>query len=222
MKKIKNCSLCEKPGGKIIFEDSFCRIIIPDENIFGLQRIIWNQHVKEISELNQEELNHLFKKVCFVENSIKKTFSPNKINIASLGNHVPHLHLHIIPRWKTDPWWPNSIWQNLPSIKWKKINSSSDIFLTISSWEKTKFLVNKLRKKISFVEVKNDNKQIFDDFDKISRHAVLKIKDKIIGSGRLNQKGEIDNIFFLDEYKKDKFINIIKNCLIEECQRLKI
>jgi len=35
---------------------------------------------------------------------------PDKINLASLGNQVPHLHWHVIPRFKDDPHWPFAIW----------------------------------------------------------------------------------------------------------------
>ncbi len=36
------------------------------------------------------------------------TLNPDKINIAALGNMVPHLHIHIIPRFINDPWWPGA------------------------------------------------------------------------------------------------------------------
>jgi diadenosine tetraphosphate (Ap4A) HIT family hydrolase len=47
-----------------------------------------------------------------IEKIIKETIKPDKINIASLGNYVPHLHIHIIPRYKDDSWYPDSIWSN--------------------------------------------------------------------------------------------------------------
>src|SRR5690606_2355325 len=35
---------------------------------------------------------------------------PDKINLASLGNVVPHLHWHVIPRWHDDRHFPNAVW----------------------------------------------------------------------------------------------------------------
>jgi diadenosine tetraphosphate (Ap4A) HIT family hydrolase len=35
---------------------------------------------------------------------------PDKINLASLGNVVPHLHWHVIPRFVDDPHFPNPVW----------------------------------------------------------------------------------------------------------------
>ena len=50
-------------------------------------------------------------------------FKPDKVNIASFGNMVPHLHWHIIPRFEVDRHYPNPIWgevthpEYLPSAK---------------------------------------------------------------------------------------------------------
>ncbi|GAB3263890.1 hypothetical protein GCM10027296_39740 [Chitinimonas naiadis] len=45
-----------------------------------------------------------------VEEVLRHELQPDKINLASLGNVVPHLHWHIIPRWRDDPHFPSPIW----------------------------------------------------------------------------------------------------------------
>jgi diadenosine tetraphosphate (Ap4A) HIT family hydrolase len=45
-----------------------------------------------------------------VEEILKVIFKPEKINLASLGNKTPHIHWHVIPRFKEDPHFPNSYW----------------------------------------------------------------------------------------------------------------
>jgi len=45
-----------------------------------------------------------------VEEVLRKIFNPEKINLASLGNKTPHIHWHVIPRFKEDPHFPNSHW----------------------------------------------------------------------------------------------------------------
>lgn len=45
-----------------------------------------------------------------VEEILRKVFNPEKINLASLGNKSPHIHWHVIPRFKDDPHFPNSHW----------------------------------------------------------------------------------------------------------------
>jgi diadenosine tetraphosphate (Ap4A) HIT family hydrolase len=45
-----------------------------------------------------------------VETVVRQLFSPDKINLASFGNVVPHLHWHIIPRWGDDRHFPEPVW----------------------------------------------------------------------------------------------------------------
>ena len=45
-----------------------------------------------------------------VEEVIASAMKPVKINLESLGNQVPHLHWHIIPRYEDDPYFPDSVW----------------------------------------------------------------------------------------------------------------
>jgi diadenosine tetraphosphate (Ap4A) HIT family hydrolase len=44
------------------------------------------------------------------ETAVVRAVQPDHINIASLGNVMPHLHWHIIPRYRTDPRWGGPIW----------------------------------------------------------------------------------------------------------------
>jgi len=45
-----------------------------------------------------------------IEKGLRKLLAPDKINLASLGNKTPHLHWHIIPRYKDDNHFPGAIW----------------------------------------------------------------------------------------------------------------
>jgi len=101
-----NCPLC-KANEDIIYEDSFLRVVLVDE-IDGYIRVITQKHIKEFSELSDEEAVTLSLTVKKIEKAMIKLLNPDKINIASLGNMVPHLHIHIIPRYINDPWWPGA------------------------------------------------------------------------------------------------------------------
>jgi diadenosine tetraphosphate (Ap4A) HIT family hydrolase len=48
--------------------------------------------------------------VCKVEQVLREVMQPDKINLASLGNMTPHLHWHVIPRFKSDKHFPQPIW----------------------------------------------------------------------------------------------------------------
>ncbi len=116
------CPLCSFENENIIFKNSLFRIILVDE-IPGYIRLITNKHIKEISELDDKELFLITKTIKEIEKIVIKIISPDKINIASLGNYVPHLHFHIIPRFKNDPWWPDSTFCNKKrEFKYPKID----------------------------------------------------------------------------------------------------
>lgn len=105
------CVLCNEPGGEILWQDDFCRVVLADEAGYpGFCRVILKQHVAELSDLNLADRNRLMQLVVDVEMAIRNTLQPDKINLACLGNMVPHLHWHIIPRFKTDRHFPASVW----------------------------------------------------------------------------------------------------------------
>ena len=102
-----SCPLCFPKNENIIYQNDFFRVILVDD-IPGYIRVITNKHIKEFSDLSDEEATRLMLAVKKIEKAIIKTLNPDKVNIAMLGNMVPHLHVHIIPRFKNDPWWPNA------------------------------------------------------------------------------------------------------------------
>lgn len=106
-----SCRLCEEEGGSLIWSGIDCRIVqVSDPGLPGFCRVIWHQHVTEMSGLNPSQRDLLMRVVVGVEGVIASTMKPAKINLASLGNQVPHLHWHIIPRYEDDPYFPDSIW----------------------------------------------------------------------------------------------------------------
>jgi len=107
----KECDLCSNPGGELIWQDEFCRVVrIDDMDYPGFCRVILNRHVTEMTDLLRKEQERLMAVVLIVEQAVRDVMQPDKINLASLGNKVPHLHWHVIPRYKKDRNFPNSIW----------------------------------------------------------------------------------------------------------------
>ncbi len=100
-----SCPLCNLQN--YFFKNSLFQVILVDE-IPGYIRIITNRHIKEFSDLSDEEAIKITLATKKIEKAIIKVYNPDKVNIASLGNYVPHLHIHIIPRFKNDPWWPDA------------------------------------------------------------------------------------------------------------------
>ncbi|TAK92398.1 MAG: HIT family protein [Burkholderiaceae bacterium] len=108
------CSLCETDGGAVLWQGDRLRIVAVDDTHYpGFVRVIWNDHVAEMSDLSTPDRSLLFGTVLLVEQAVRRYMQPDKINLASLGNQVPHLHWHIIPRYRDDPHFPAPVWASL-------------------------------------------------------------------------------------------------------------
>jgi diadenosine tetraphosphate (Ap4A) HIT family hydrolase len=106
-----SCELCTSEGGELLWRDARCRVVLVDEAGYpGYCRVIWQAHAAEMSELNSEERFYLMHVVFEVEAALREWLQPDKVNLASLGNVVPHLHWHVIPRFRDDPHFPNPVW----------------------------------------------------------------------------------------------------------------
>lgn len=106
-----SCELCDTPGGPLLWQDARCRVIRVDEPGYpGFCRVIWNAHVKEMSDLDAADRAHCMAVVFGVEQALRALMHPDKINVASLGNMVAHVHWHVIPRFADDPHFPQPIW----------------------------------------------------------------------------------------------------------------
>lgn len=105
------CELCTTPGGALLWQSARCRVVRVDSSDNpGFCRVIWQDHVREMTDLSPNDRNYLMNVVFSVETVVCTLFQPHKINLASFGNMTPHLHWHIIPRWQDDPHFPEPIW----------------------------------------------------------------------------------------------------------------
>ena len=73
-------------------------------------RVIWNAHVSEWTDLPPIDRTAMMRVVEAVETVLRETLQPTKVNLASLGNVVPHLHWHVIARFTWDARWPAPVW----------------------------------------------------------------------------------------------------------------
>lgn len=65
---------------------------------------------REIHELPFNEQHQLWLEITKLSKLLSHVYQPDKLNLASLGNLVPQLHIHIIVRYKTDSAWPAPVW----------------------------------------------------------------------------------------------------------------
>ena len=108
---VPTCPLCLDPGGEVLWDDGFARVVIAgDTDHPAFCRVILNRHVKEMSDLPEPDRTRVMQMVFAVERALRDLLKPDKINLASLGNVVSHLHWHVIPRFADDAHFPNSVW----------------------------------------------------------------------------------------------------------------
>jgi diadenosine tetraphosphate (Ap4A) HIT family hydrolase len=98
-------------GWHRIWDDGFARVVlVEDSDHPGFCRVILNAHQTEMTDLSDADRMRLMNLVFAVERILRALLSPAKINLASLGNMVSHLHWHVIPRFADDPHFPNAVW----------------------------------------------------------------------------------------------------------------
>jgi diadenosine tetraphosphate (Ap4A) HIT family hydrolase len=105
------CPLCHEVGGEILANGRLCRVVLCAEPEYpGFCRVILHEHVAEMTDLAPAARVQVMEVVFAVEECLRVVLAPVKVNLASLGNVVPHVHWHVIPRWMEDRCYPDPIW----------------------------------------------------------------------------------------------------------------
>jgi diadenosine tetraphosphate (Ap4A) HIT family hydrolase len=104
------CELCDL-SVPVVWQDEKLSVILVDDAAYpGFCRVIWRDLVREMSDLSHDDRLLLNEAVYQVEQAVREVMQPLKVNVASLGNVVPHLHWHIIPRYADDAHFPAPVW----------------------------------------------------------------------------------------------------------------
>ena len=110
---VAGCELCMHPGGLLVHRAGDWRVVrVVDTAFPGFYRVIWNTHVAEFTDLDAAGRGRCMDAVATVERVLREQLRPTKINLASLGNAVPHLHWHVIARFDWDSRFPQPVWAN--------------------------------------------------------------------------------------------------------------
>jgi diadenosine tetraphosphate (Ap4A) HIT family hydrolase len=109
---VSACVFCAPPRPEtVLWRDERCRVIdVANVDYPGYCQVVWTAHVKEMSDLAVTDRAHVMQIAYAVEEALRELINPDKINLAALGNQVPHLHWHVIPRFVDDPHFPDPIW----------------------------------------------------------------------------------------------------------------
>ena len=88
-----------------------CQVRLQDNRKFPwIMLIPKRKGVGQILDLNRKVQIQLMNEIQYCSKIMKKNFKCTNLNVEKVGNIVPQLHIHIVPRHKKDPTWPLSIW----------------------------------------------------------------------------------------------------------------
>jgi len=105
------CSRWEDDSDLRIIELHHSYVILNRDQYFaGYTLLFLKQHVTELFHLEQKTRSELTEEISQVAEALSKAFQPDKINYELLGNMVPHMHWHLVPRFASDQLWPRPIW----------------------------------------------------------------------------------------------------------------
>lgn len=111
---LPGCPMCrkwEEDADLRIAELDYCYVVLNRDQFFtGYCFVLAKAHVTELFHLNVEIRQGIIEEVNRVAAALARVFNPTKINYELLGNMVPHMHWHLVPRFNNDPLWPKPIW----------------------------------------------------------------------------------------------------------------
>jgi diadenosine tetraphosphate (Ap4A) HIT family hydrolase len=93
----------------MIYENSYFKIEWEESEIPWI-KIFVKEKYREITDMPKDLRLKLWELSELVETAMREKFNPDKINIASFGNYVPQVHMHIMARFATDSFFPEPMW----------------------------------------------------------------------------------------------------------------
>jgi diadenosine tetraphosphate (Ap4A) HIT family hydrolase len=78
------------------------------------------EDVTEIHHLNEADQQQLMRESVLLSRVLETAFSPDKLNIAALGNIVPQCHVHHVVRYRSDAAWPAPVWGRVPAMEYQE------------------------------------------------------------------------------------------------------
>ena len=111
---VPGCPMCTKwqeDADLRIVELDACYVVLNRDQFFaGYCFVFTKAHVTELFHLDVETRQGIIEEVNAVAAALHRVFSPTKLNYELLGNMVPHMHWHLVPRFSDGPLWPQPIW----------------------------------------------------------------------------------------------------------------
>jgi len=108
------CLMCTKWADEpeLRIAELECSYVLLNRDQFfpGYTFLLIKEHMTELFHLDRDRRIMVMEEVTAVASALNTLFQPDKINYELLGNMVPHMHWHLVPRFRTDQVWPRPIW----------------------------------------------------------------------------------------------------------------
>lgn len=87
-----------------------CQLLMEDEAAFPWFFLIpQRENMLKMMDLCFEDQIQLMREMDALQKAVWKVFAPDQINVAAIGNKTPQLHIHVVGRYKSDPYWPEAL-----------------------------------------------------------------------------------------------------------------
>jgi diadenosine tetraphosphate (Ap4A) HIT family hydrolase len=73
-------------------------------------KIFTKESYKELTDVPKALRTVLYEVMEIIEEEMRSYYRPEKINIAAFGNYLPHVHIHVMARFKEDAYFPEPMW----------------------------------------------------------------------------------------------------------------
>jgi len=93
-----------------------CRLLLMNDASYPWFILVpRREEVSEIFQLDGADQRQLWQETSLLAETLKDTFAADKMNVATLGNVVSQLHMHVIIRRRDDAAWPAPVWGRQPA-----------------------------------------------------------------------------------------------------------
>ncbi len=100
----------------VIGDFPLCRLLLMnDSNYPWFILVPRREEVSELFQLDADDQRQLWQETTLLAETLKDIFAADKMNVATLGNVVSQLHMHVIVRWREDASWPAPVWGRHPA-----------------------------------------------------------------------------------------------------------
>ena len=105
------CQSLERDRHLVFYEtETSTAKLNPDQYFVGYSFVVLKKHALELYQIDDEDRREFLEDMSNVARALALAFKPDKMNYELLGNGQPHMHWHLVPRYRSDPLWGRPIW----------------------------------------------------------------------------------------------------------------